>query len=143
MSELNESVEVTVSVLSGAALDWAVAKAEGWKMVRVPTDVDGNFGGEVLAPPDFSSDFKFPNRGRVGSAFFLRRWSSDWAQCGLLIEKHAIGFWGYDADNWQASSTPENFTFTGIGPTHLIAACRLIVAAKFGKVVSVPKELIS
>lgn len=124
MSELNESVEVAVSALSGAALDWAVAKAEG-------IEIDSSHGKEL--------------RINVICKGLQSPWlpSVNWYQGGPLIDKHAIGFWGYDADNWQASSTPENFTFTGIGPTHLIAACRLIVSAKFGKVVSVPKELIS
>lgn len=118
MSELNDTVDMTVSALGGLALDWAVCKAEG--MLIHFEDV----GDQILVT-------------RANS------YSIDWRRCGPLIDKYAIGFWGYDADSWQASSAPENFTYTGIGPTHLIAACRLIVAAKFGKVVSVPKELIS
>lgn len=126
MSELNNAVEVSVSALSGPALDWAVGYA-----VREDKFVAGQFAGSREA---WALDW-------ICSASYSP--STEWAQCGPLIDKHAIGFWGYDADNWQAQSSPEDVVYTGIGPTHLIAACRLIVAAKFGKVVSVPKELIS
>lgn len=127
MSELNESVEVTVSALSRAALDWAVAKAEGLDVQRI-------FGSWCI---DWFNDDDFYTTENIP------KFSSDWDVTGPLIDKYAIGFWGYDADNWQAQSSPEDVVYTGIGPTHLIAACRLIVSAKFGKVVSVPKELIS
>lgn len=124
MSELNNAVQVTINALSGPALDWAVAKAEG-------IEIDSSHGKEL--------------RINVICKGLQSPWlpSTNWHQGGPLIEKHAIGFWGYDADNWQAQSSPEDVVYTGIGPTHLIAACRLIVSAKFGKVVSVPKELIS
>lgn len=54
--------------------------------------------------------------------------STDWNQCGRLIETHAIGFVGYDAHNWKAFSSPGDTLYVGFGPTHLIAACRLIVS---------------
>lgn len=132
--------EMKIADLIGPALDWAVAKSLGWQMFRVPKDIDGNFGGEVLAPSDLSKDFQFPPRGDVPVGYFLRRWSTDWAQCGPLIEKHAIEFeWVTDAT--IRAELPSCASF-GFGETHLIAACRSIVAAKIGDVVSVPAELV-
>lgn len=143
---MTDMIEVKTADLIGPALDWAVAKAQGWLMVRVPTDIDGNFGGEVLAPPDFSSDFKFPNRGRVGAAFFLRRWSTDWAHGGPLIEKYRVNIHHHtNFDSCQAECKDQRGSF--IRPvqtayTPLVAACRAIVAANLGDTVQVPKELL-
>lgn len=142
---MSELIEEKTAGLIGPALDWAVAKARGWQMVRVPTDIDGNFGGEVLAPPDFSSDFKFPNRGRVGAAFFLRRWSTDWSQGGPLIEKYRPdmqtgpgGKVGAYLNNNGGDPAP---LVCCTGETYLIALCRAIAFAKLGDTVQVPKEL--
>jgi hypothetical protein len=66
---------------------------------------------------------------------------NDWEIGGPLIAEYAIGFLGHDADNWLAFSSPMDETHQGIGPTHLIAACRMIVASHFGDTVSVPVEL--
>ena len=138
-------IEVKTAELIGPALDWAVAKALGWNMVRVPSDIDGNNGGEVLAPPYFTNDFKFPPRGAVGQGFFLRRWSTDWSHGGPLIDRHICELVrdqeGYSEpeEPWYASCD----VFWQIGQTPLIAACRAIVAAKFGDAVSVPAELVA
>ncbi|GAD62040.1 hypothetical protein PA6_009_00450 [Aquipseudomonas alcaligenes NBRC 14159] len=132
--------EVEVSALTGPALDWALAKAMGWQMVSVPPDIDGNNSGTVLAPPDFTHDFKFPQRGVVGPGFFLRRWSTCWSDGGPLIERfridlgpHQLGWLAY-AQLRQGESCE--------GPTPLIACCRAIVRVKLGTTVAVPAELI-
>ncbi|MBV5779803.1 DUF2591 domain-containing protein, partial [Pseudomonas aeruginosa] len=74
---------------------------------------------------------------------------NNWSQCGPLIEKYRFEF-EWVGNDWHGE--PLNF-FTACGfdmpadaasagPTHLIAACRAIVRAKYGKTVSVPAELI-
>ncbi|HEK1767514.1 TPA: DUF2591 family protein [Pseudomonas putida] len=138
-------IEVRVSNLSSAALDWVVAIALGWRIVRVPRDIDGNNGGEVLAPPDFSKDFQFPPRGAVPISYFLRRWSDDWSQGGLLIDEyrgsaqHCPGL----ADDVCYSGGPEGAGAWCYGPTALVAFCRGFVLHKLGDTVQVPKELIN
>lgn len=154
------------SELSGAALDWAVAKALGWKTIPVPADVGGNNSGEVIAPPDLGDDFRFPPRGKIGQCFFLRKWSTDWAHGGPLIERELIEVspawhnqhcavnqdWekrGFKADHgWHwtayvlgADNIDDNYEQEGGTP--LIAAMRCIVAAKLGDEVEVPDELLS
>lgn len=141
---MTDLIEVRVSNLVGSALDWAVAKALGWQMVRVPPDIHGNNGGEVLTPPDFSKDFQFPPRGAVSVGYFLRRWSTDWSQGGPLIDKYQ----GSVRHDKHLNDGPCRYTGgTGMnspwsyGPTPLIAFCRSLVLAKLGDTVQVPKEL--
>jgi len=140
---MNQLIEVKTAELEGAALDWAVAKALEWTMARVPNDIDGQNGGEVLAPPDISHDFKFPQRGAVPAGFFLHRWSSDWSRGGPLIAERgkSIGM------ELRISERSASFLQSGmrVGYTAssvLIAACRAIVAAKLGETVAVPAELL-
>ena len=141
---MSAMVEVKVTELEGAALDWAVAVALGWKMQRVPNDIDGQNAGEVLAPPDLSSGFRYPPRGIVPRAYFVRRWSSDWSQGGPLLENHHIELSIGDEDYWanrtctsRYDDEPREYS----GATMLIAACRAIVAFHLGDVVQVPAEL--
>lgn len=115
---------VPVANLTGPALAYAVAMAEGL--------------GETL-------DWCFRPSGLFGNIWTddhgSYRPDEDWELGGQLITKHAIGFVGHDADNWLAISAPEDKEYRGIGPTHLVAACRLIVTAKLGSSVQVPEEL--
>lgn len=139
-----DMVEVQTSDLIGPALDWAVAKAIGWQMVPVPADADGANSGEVIAPPDLGDDFRFPPRGKIGPCYFLRKWSTDWAQGGPLIDKYKVSI-GHvetrDGEFWIGSiSSRDGTAETSDGP--LVAACRAIVAAKLGDVVQVPSVLV-
>jgi len=104
------------SELTGAALDWAVAKCEG---------ID--YGKD---------DVRF--RGA-----YARKYSTDWAQAGPIIEREGISV-AYIDDNiadgaWFASTVggDENTE----GPTPLIAAMRCYVASKLGDTVEIPEEL--
>jgi len=124
---MSEFVEVKTADLVGAALDWAVAQAAGWVAARfVPVHSPSKTYYEVRSP--------------AGS---LLSPSTDWSQGGPLIDGYAIGFSGWSEDNWLAFSSPEDISHEGIGSTHLIAACRAIVASVLGETVSVPKELLS
>ena len=116
-------MKIKTSELSGAALDWAVAKAED----------------------EVGIDFCLKDDGSVFNVWTEEcgsyRPSEDWEIAGPLIAGHAIGFVGHDSDNWKAFSSPEDVTYQGVGPTHLVAACRLIVSAKLGNEIEVPEEL--
>jgi hypothetical protein len=101
--------------LTGAALDWAVAKCEGleWLFEK--------FG--IESPP--------------GASF-----STDWSQGGPIIEREGISLDQYaDFPNWAASCPPES-GFNWFGPTPLIAAMRCYVASKMGDEIEIPEELI-
>jgi len=139
-------IEVKTAELIGPALDWAVAVALGWQMRRVPKDIDGNHGGEVLAPQDLSRDFQYPPRGAIPVGYFLRRWSADWSQGGPLIEKYAVKIEHFPgetiASKANARVAMNSTAYWQSGPTPLVALCRAIVSANLGDVVSVPAELV-
>ena len=101
--------------LSGAALDWAVAKCEG-------------------------VDDKFWDDDRL---CFLNEWDEDiepstnWAQGGAIIERERIEL-EHDGFVWWARiKADEDYS----GPTPLIAVMRCYVASKLGDEVQLPEEL--
>lgn len=103
--------------LTGAALDWAVAKCES----KLPRSYD---------------DWKqaWPH------------YSTDWSQGGPIIEREEIDTYCYTSPKvseaaglWIAEITGTGFK--GRGPTPLIAAMRCYVASKLGDEVEVPDEL--
>jgi len=136
---MSEFVEVSVSDLSGVALNWAVAMAEGYR--ADPEQEEGD-GQTVISPEGFYTSVS--KRGAADG--FGYRPSTDWSQGGPLMDKHCKGF-GMLQDStdsrWRSSAySPE----TGMqrmvgGETILIAFCRALVALKLGDVVSVPKDL--
>jgi hypothetical protein len=107
--------------LTGAALDWAVAKCEGYK-----SDIDD--GDIWLEHPEHYT--------------CLRKYlpSIDWSQGGPIIEREKIELiiWqqGWSADYRDKDGCQSD------GPTPLIAAMRCYVASKLGKEIDLPEELL-
>lgn len=139
---MSKMIEVNTCDLIGPALDWAVGViANGEKPVtcvgRLPRWKFKWLESSVW--PDLEME--------LGD---IDRWSpsTDWSQCGPLIEKYKAGFSFVAADSaepsypmaWSAWLDEDTTEFFGVSP--LIAACRAIVAAKLGDVVSVPAELV-
>lgn len=105
-------MKVKTSELIGAALDWAVDKAED----RIRPD-----GGYYCG-----------HHGRVS------RWSTDWSQGGPIIEREGITL-THQTHKWAAQTDDDIFAW---GATPLIAAMRCYVASKLGDEVDVPEELL-
>ena len=113
-------MKVKTSDLTGAALDWAVAKCEG------------------------CSDSRLNNVGmwchvRQQGAF---RFSTDWSQGGPIIEREGIDlaspnpvYGGWCAMLWSKPQAKRS------GTTPLLAAMRCYVASKLGDTVEIPEEL--
>jgi hypothetical protein len=101
------------SEMTGAALDWAVAKCEG-------------------QPDEWMADHK---RGYINSP------STDWAQGGPIIERELIEIGAHEPEGfeWVARDYWKENTMTG--PTPLIAAMRCFVASKLGDNIEIPEEL--
>ena len=109
--------------LVGAALDWAVAKANGTPVYRIGktltrTDVEGN----VYWQP-----------------------STNWAQGGEIIERERIGVFARN-DYWESLYCDNLFKEDGTdyfqtGATPLVAAMRCYVASKLGDAVQIPEGL--
>lgn len=106
-------MKIKTSELTGAALDWAVAKCEPGALCN------------------------WPNYTR------LPGYSADPAQGHPIIERALIRLWNEQRPDgstfWTASKPP---AFREYGPTALIAAMRCYVVSKLGDEVEVPEELV-
>ena len=107
------------SELTGAALDWAVATANGdypqwdseWKVFYAANGDDMNY-------------------------------STNWAQGGPIIEREKIATrYDHDEQEWQATFPDMDGWVYGWGTTPLIAAMRCYVASKLGDNIELPEEL--
>jgi hypothetical protein len=115
------------SELQGAALDWAVAKAEG---------VDGYIVNESFMTRWTDDECE------DGVDY---HYSTDWAQGGPIIERERISI--EDCQDgaglyWEATRIEPPAVSEARGPTPLIAAMRCYVASKLGDEVEVPDELL-
>lgn len=117
-------MKIKTSELTGAALDWAVAKVEGLQIAKSP---------EVFA-------------NTCARPFY----STDWAQGGAIIDANpTMQFWlwgGKPRDEMQCSTLPIKEKFgtrmtTYFGKTKLIAGMRAYVASRLGDEVEIPEEL--
>jgi hypothetical protein len=107
------------SELTGAALDWAVAKCE---------EPCGGYKAWVQADLE---------KGIVPAG---SRYSTDWLSGGPIIERERITIeWEGDPDSWCACITADQEVY---GSTALIAAMRCYVASKLGDEIEIPKEMI-
>ena len=119
---------IKVSELTGAALDWAVAKCEGHNVFIKHAPV------QVMYTP----------KGK--RSWYIYTPSTNWAQGGPIIEREGINL-----DNcaknpqwsaWTPAPDREYGEAQAFGPTPLIAAMRCYVASKLGDTVEVPEELL-
>ena len=99
------------SELTGAALDWAVTKCEG-------------FDHEVTS-----------------SEWGMWGWATDWAQGGPIIEREKIDFGKNGPVGTPTAYEASISSAIYYGPTPLIAAMRCYVASKLGDNIDIPKEL--
>lgn len=132
---MSEFVEVKTAELTGAALDWAVMVCVKGEKTKHEFD-----GGKL---------FLLVNKELLGhchemSLPFMP--STRWQECGPLISKYHMDFSCDHPETIGSALCDENGMYLGdgmmYGPTHLIAACRAIVASLLGETVSVPRELL-
>lgn len=104
------------SEMTGPALDWAVAKCEGV-----------NDGKDFAWYYDRRDTYRF---------------SSNWAQGGLIIERERISIID-EIVNFRAAmcNAGGECIGRGVGPTPLIAAMRCYVASCLGDEIDIPNEL--
>lgn len=131
---MSETINVMAANLTGAALNWAVAMAEGYTQ-----DIEDQ---TCIISPEGDPTSCTARGAAEGYAF---RPSTDWAQGGPLIEKHHGGISHEhrlaDADvRW--SGGPAGMGYWCYGSTPLVAFCRSLVSLKLGRHVQVPKKLI-
>lgn len=130
---MTDTTSVRASNLTGAALDWALAMAEGYTQ-------DSKDHTCIISPQD--EPISCTVRGAaLGYGY---RPSTSWTQGGPLIEKHRGGMSHEHrlADTevrW--SGGPAEMGYWCYGPTPLVAFCRSLVSLKLGRHVKVPKKL--
>ena len=157
---MTSMTEVKTAELTGPALDWAVAhatKAWEWAHEWYPTmTLDPTFRGVSDNAPGGSVSLIPRNPMRQDSQPFTP--STDWAQGGRLIEQFTISFNHYCVGGSNPDGSLKDAMFACIGyrqtisgknaearavrGDYLSAACRAIVIAKLGDIVSVPSELL-
>ena len=120
------------SELTGAALDWAVAKCEGYTCLH---KTEGRMPHEpqlVMWPP--RKAYGLVELWELG-------YSTDWSQGGPIIEREWIDLHCVNDALWEAEINASAYHNRKNGPTPLIAAMRCYVASKLGDEVELPEEL--
>ena len=122
--------KVKTSELTGAALDWAVAKCEGNDQFAQYTPRLRVYHQRTDSLSSYTVTF-CP--------------STDWTRGGPLIERECIDIM-FEGPEWYAymryeASDGYNRTLQYDGQTPLIAAMRCYVASKLGGEIDVPEEL--
>lgn len=124
-------MKIKTQDLTGPALDWAVAKAEGLLKEQ------RNKGIDFIAP-----DFHGCHWVRSGAWF---RPSTDWAQGGPIIDREDINLMhaepGSMNDQAGIQCTAHKNGLYSDGITPLIAAMRCYCSAKLGDEIDIPEEL--
>jgi hypothetical protein len=105
--------KIKTEELTGAALDWAVAKCEG----------------------EYLAGYKVEWRNNRAN-----KYSTDWSQGGPIIERECIAI-DFDGKVWTASHNERPICYSAKTP--LIAAMRCYVASKMGDTVDIPAELLT
>lgn len=105
--------------LTGAALDWAVAKCDGV--------TEHSMGLWKLPILEACTSFQYSP-------------STNWAQGGPIIEREEIETRTAHSGGWMANRARTKGYFE-CGPTPLIAAMRCYGASKLGDNIDIPKEL--
>ena len=129
--------QVKTSELTGAALNWAVAKCE--------YDNRRYHYGSTCFNPNTKSVYETEELRKIGVNFAP---STNWTQGGPIIEREHISLRGPSIAgvNWASfidrSGTSHGPQHRQAGPTPLIAAMRCYVTSKLGDSVEIPKELL-
>ena len=123
--------QVKTSELTGAALDWAVAKCE--------YDNRRYHYGSTCFNPTTKRVYETEELRKIGVSFAP---SSDWKQGGPIVERECIGLTYADSvPSWYATSQ-QGKRFLRLGETPLEAAMRCYVASKLGDTVEIPEDLL-
>ena len=124
-------MKLKTSELTGAALDWAVAKCED---IHVSMARGGWFVFDSDAFSEYRNDY---NDDKLQSF----KPSTNWAQGGLIIEREEISLDRVTSALWVATRIEGSSVSESDGPTPLVAAMRCYVASQLGDEVDVPEEL--
>lgn len=150
------------SELTGAALDWAVAKCEGlniqfynswmkqsWKAKGYPDNAYcehlpfQTYRGQWVDIETYEDCNQYDDKTLSQRPVPIKKYSTDWAQGGPIVAALIANRCKLYLDNndWPCCyDSAMNKAYTG--PTPLIAAMRCYVASKLGDEVEIPEELL-
>jgi len=142
---------IKTSELTGAALDWVVAKCEGLDVGAVSARKAAhrmaweNASAPPLKEPDLT---EYLNRfwanvfiDESGDRRAMPKYSVNWAISGLIIERELLCITpDVQGARWMASMNSADLIRFGLTP--LISAMRCYVASKLGDEIEIPEELI-
>ena len=134
------------SELTGAALDWAVAKCEG---LLEPREMYGKMVPPVVLDMEYWSNGEpIVRLNPCPDVYYRAEYdpSTNWEHGGTIIEREGMGVWMYQ---WNEQGEPEAGWYAEDkdgdhvqkGTTPLIAAMRCYVASKLGDEVELPPNL--
>ena len=156
-------MKIKTSVLTGPALDWAVAKCEGRGLQRNPMGAQGGHGwwiweetpsgkGGILIDKSVYMEIGPHTQPKTRNSGDRYSPSADWAQGGPVIDREMIQLTPHCMVNplhgWAAAfrSFDEDDNVFALhrmrGRTPLRAAMRCYVASKLGDTVDIPDELL-
>lgn len=121
-------MKIKIPELTGTALDWAVAKCEGYSFTTdgINTLIEKDEKLQILGHCTAGNGIKCGYSP-----------STDWAQGGPIIERERIEF----QDHVTEFSATYRLKAYSYGITQLIAGMRCYVASKFGNEVEIPYEI--
>ena len=131
--------------LTGHALNWAVAQAEGDKVYRPRLGRPADWDKEAYLAD--GSDDRWVVRVENPKVAHFVDWtynpSGDWMQGGPIIEREWIEICHLNNGEWRGQwyEQATEKIHREYGDTPLIAAMRCYVASKLGDEVEIPKEL--
>lgn len=119
---------VKTADLTGAQLDWAVAKCEGIN-IEIQKGLDGTIF--LLNTSD---------------GIYATGYSTSWSQAGPIIERERLQVRpSMNSTIWfslNISDDMDDWEFRCSGPTPLIAAMRCYITYKLGSEIEIPEELV-
>ena len=123
-------VKIKAAELSGVALDWAVARCEGY------FDDTPHYTGSSITADHFLRMWDTDGHG-----CHWAHSSTDWAECGPIINKARICINWVDRTSQWAASNPQTNVGHFYADTPEIAAMRCYVAGILGDEFEVPEML--
>jgi hypothetical protein len=131
-------VKVEIKTLAGIALDWVIAKCEGWTLYE-----DGNLNGSIYRGWHASGGTDLNNWRPLATLNF----STDRERSGFIAERELISVMYDPGGDWIATKAgvdydeleDEDYPF---GATPSLAAMRCFAMAKLGATVEVPEQLL-
>lgn len=137
-------MKIKTSELTGAALDWAVAKCEGFLEEE---DVFGTMLSRVVVCDKTYVDRVVVRLNPRPEMYYDPEYnpSTNWEFAGPIIEGKRLSLtprdYGWDALVHERLFEEDGSDFFMKGPTPLVAAMRCFVASRLGDEVDVPEEL--